>query len=160
MVTKNWPWPWSGSWWEHTPSPSSHRWAIHPPPLQYIYYQYLQLNADGTPIVESEIISWANNKLLEGGKEISIKHFQDKVELGGLFLYWYLYHADYKDCPPHHSPDWRHPPRADWLQHCQAGREDHWTGKNHNYRRIMLTLLYSPRTACLMLSTASLWPEK
>ena len=40
-----------------------------------------QLNTDGTPIVESEIISWANNKLEEGGKENNIKHFQDKVEL-------------------------------------------------------------------------------
>jgi len=37
-----------------------------------------QLNTDGTPIVESEIISWANNKLQEGGKENNIKHFQDK----------------------------------------------------------------------------------
>jgi len=37
-----------------------------------------QLNSDGTPIVESEIISWANTKLEEGGKNISIKGFQDK----------------------------------------------------------------------------------
>ena len=49
-----------------------------------MYYQYLQLNADGTPIVESEIISWANNKLLEGGKEVSIKHFQDKTNKTSL----------------------------------------------------------------------------
>ena len=38
-----------------------------------------QLNPDGTPIVESEIISWANAKLAKGQKNISIKHFQDKV---------------------------------------------------------------------------------
>jgi hypothetical protein len=37
------------------------------------------LNPDGTPIVESEIISWANAKLNSGNKNISIKHFQDKV---------------------------------------------------------------------------------
>eukprot|EP00092_Neocalanus_flemingeri_P000849 GFUD01000906.1.p1 GENE.GFUD01000906.1~~GFUD01000906.1.p1 ORF type:complete len:613 (-),score=215.60 GFUD01000906.1:166-2004(-) len=37
-----------------------------------------QLNSDGTPIVESEIINWANMKLQEGGKNISIKSFQDK----------------------------------------------------------------------------------
>ena len=33
-----------------------------------------QLNSDNTPIVESEIISWANNKLEE--KSVSIRHFQ------------------------------------------------------------------------------------
>jgi len=43
-----------------------------------------QLNSDGTPIVESEIISWANRKLEEGGKNISIKHFQDKVNKTAL----------------------------------------------------------------------------
>ena len=36
-----------------------------------------QLNSDNTPIVESEIISWANNKLEE--KSVSIRHFQDKT---------------------------------------------------------------------------------
>ena len=36
-----------------------------------------QLNSDNTPIVESEIITWANNKLEE--KQVSIRHFQDKV---------------------------------------------------------------------------------
>ena len=29
--------------------------------------------------MESEIITWANNKLQEGGKEVTIKNFQDKV---------------------------------------------------------------------------------
>jgi len=37
-----------------------------------------QLNSDGTPIVESEIISWANTRLEQAGKNISIKSFQDK----------------------------------------------------------------------------------
>jgi plastin-3 len=37
-----------------------------------------KLNEDGTPIVESEIISWANNKLTSAGKTSTIKHFQDK----------------------------------------------------------------------------------
>ena len=36
-----------------------------------------QLNSDNTPIVESEIIAWANNKLSEKG--VTIRHFQDKV---------------------------------------------------------------------------------
>jgi len=43
-----------------------------------------QLNSDGTPIVESEIISWANRKLEEGGKGVSIKHFQDKTNKTAL----------------------------------------------------------------------------
>ena len=38
-----------------------------------------QLNSDNTPIVESEIIAWANQKLEEKG--VSIRHFQDKVVL-------------------------------------------------------------------------------
>jgi len=38
-----------------------------------------QINTDtGTPIMESEIITWTNNKLQEGGKEVTIKNFQDK----------------------------------------------------------------------------------
>ena len=38
-----------------------------------------RLNPDGTPIVESEIIAWANNRLKEGGKgDVEIKSFQDK----------------------------------------------------------------------------------
>ena len=36
-----------------------------------------QLNSDNTPIVESEIIAWANNKLEQKG--VTIRHFQDKV---------------------------------------------------------------------------------
>merc|ERR1711970_451571 len=43
-----------------------------------------QLNEDGTPIVESEIISWANTRLQEGGKDVSIKHFQDKTNKTSL----------------------------------------------------------------------------
>jgi len=42
------------------------------------------LNPDGTPIVESEIISWANTKLEQGKKDISIKHFQDKVNYSNI----------------------------------------------------------------------------
>ena len=38
-----------------------------------------RLNPDGTPIVESEILAWANNRLKEGGKgDVEIKSFQDK----------------------------------------------------------------------------------
>ena len=35
-----------------------------------------QLSPDGKPVGESEIITWANNKLEE--KKVSIRHFQDK----------------------------------------------------------------------------------
>ena len=39
-----------------------------------------RLNPDGTPIVESEIIAWANNRLKDGGKsDVEIKSFQDKT---------------------------------------------------------------------------------
>ena len=39
-----------------------------------------RLNPDGTPIVESEILAWANNRLKEGGKgDVEIKSFQDKT---------------------------------------------------------------------------------
>jgi plastin-3 len=43
-----------------------------------------QLNADGTPIVESEIISWANSRLEASGKGVQIKHFQDPVNKTAL----------------------------------------------------------------------------
>ena len=39
-----------------------------------------QLSSAGAPIAEREIISWANRRLVEGGKDVSIKSFQDKVE--------------------------------------------------------------------------------
>jgi hypothetical protein len=35
-----------------------------------------KLSPDGSPIVESEIIHWANQRLQDSGKESSIKHFQ------------------------------------------------------------------------------------
>ena len=39
-----------------------------------------RLNPGGTPIVESEIITWANNRLEASGKtECTIKSFQDKT---------------------------------------------------------------------------------
>jgi hypothetical protein len=40
-----------------------------------------QLSSAGAPIAETEIISWANRRLGEGGKDVSIKSFQDKVEI-------------------------------------------------------------------------------
>ena len=44
----------------------------------------VKLNHDGTPIVESEIISWANRRLEEGGKGVMVKHFQDKTNKTAL----------------------------------------------------------------------------
>ena len=38
-----------------------------------------KLSPDGTPIVESEIITWANQRLQDAGKGMSIKHFQVKL---------------------------------------------------------------------------------
>jgi hypothetical protein len=35
-----------------------------------------KLSPDGTPIVETEILTWANQRLQDAGKSISIKHFQ------------------------------------------------------------------------------------
>merc|ERR1719483_10293 len=43
-----------------------------------------KLNSDGTPIVESEIISWANKKLEERGKNVAIRGFQDKINKTAL----------------------------------------------------------------------------
>jgi hypothetical protein len=35
-----------------------------------------KLSPDGTPIVETEILSWANQRLSDAGKPIKVKHFQ------------------------------------------------------------------------------------
>jgi hypothetical protein len=35
-----------------------------------------KLSPDGTPIVETEILTWANQRLKDAGKPIAIKHFQ------------------------------------------------------------------------------------
>ena len=43
-----------------------------------------QLNSDGTPIVESEIIHWANKRLEDGGKNVKITGFQDKANKTAL----------------------------------------------------------------------------
>ena len=47
-----------------------------------------KLSPDGTPIVETEIITWANQRLQDAGKNMSIKHFQVSMiidRLGGIF---------------------------------------------------------------------------
>ena len=74
-----------------------------------------QLNSDNTPIVESEIIAWANHKLEEKG--VTIRHFQDKVMYNPMFLVQFKLNftvstanlfskiiADQQDCPAHHPP--------------------------------------------------------
>merc|ERR1712117_470296 len=43
-----------------------------------------ELSPDGTPIVETEIIEWANQRLTEGGRGVTIRHFQDKVNKTAL----------------------------------------------------------------------------
>ena len=40
-----------------------------------------KLSPDGTPIVETEILTWANQRLHAAGKPISIKHFQVSLTL-------------------------------------------------------------------------------
>ena len=35
-----------------------------------------KLSPDGTPIVETEILNWANQRFEEAGKNIKVKHFQ------------------------------------------------------------------------------------
>ena len=43
-----------------------------------------KLSPDGSPIVETEIIEWANQRLKEGGRGVTIRHFQDKVNKTAL----------------------------------------------------------------------------
>ena len=43
-----------------------------------------KLSPDGSPIVETEIIEWANQRLKEGGRGVTIRHFQDKVNRTAL----------------------------------------------------------------------------
>ena len=43
---------------------------------QYTLTLLQKLNPDGTPIVETEILAWANRRLSDAGKNIQIKHFQ------------------------------------------------------------------------------------
>ena len=57
------------------------------PATIFLYHVFLlKLNPDGSPIVESEIIAWANNKLELGQKNSNIKHFQDKVRYKIVFI--------------------------------------------------------------------------
>ena len=69
--------------------------------------------------MESEIISWANRRLQEGGKNISIKHFQDKVQWGtGWTLYFILLWINIQTIktalPIIHLIDVLHPGLIDW----------------------------------------------
>jgi len=43
-----------------------------------------KLSPDGTPIVETEILSWANQRLSDAGKNIRVKHFQVSGKLTWL----------------------------------------------------------------------------
>ncbi len=43
-----------------------------------------KLSPDGTPIVETEILTWANQRLEDAGKEVKVKHFQDPVNKTAL----------------------------------------------------------------------------
>ena len=43
-----------------------------------------KLSPDGTPIVETEILTWANQRLEDAGKNIKIKHFQDPQNKSAL----------------------------------------------------------------------------
>lgn len=42
-----------------------------------------QLANTGNPIIEKEIVSWANNKLAEAGKTTSLRSFQDSAVADG-----------------------------------------------------------------------------
>ena len=105
--------------------------------------------------MESEIISWANKRLEDGGKNISIKSFQDKVNyvfFKNLKTIFFILLGK-QDCPPHHPSDWSHEAWCDRLQHCQAGREHQWTGKNCK-NCFSCSNFFLSRTACPMLSIA------
>lgn len=43
-----------------------------------------KLSPDGTPIVETEILTWANQRLEDGGKDVRVKHFGDPVNKTAL----------------------------------------------------------------------------
>ena len=104
------------------------------------------MNTDGTPIVESEIISWANNKLLEGGKEISIKHFQDKTNKTSL--------------PIIHLIDVIKPGVIDYSFVKQGESMSNKVRPAVSIFYSLPTLYLCIRTACLMLSMRSPWPGR
>lgn len=45
-----------------------------------------QLANTGNPIIEKEIVSWANNKLSAAGKTTSLRNFQDSAVADGLIV--------------------------------------------------------------------------
>ena len=43
-----------------------------------------KLSPDGTPIVETEILAWANQRLQDAEKGVTVRHFQDSVNKTAL----------------------------------------------------------------------------
>jgi len=51
---------------------------------QYTLSLLAKLTQDGTPIVESEILNWANQRLQEAGRDVQVKGFHDPVNKTAL----------------------------------------------------------------------------
>jgi len=51
---------------------------------QYTLTLLARLSPDGTPIVESEILNWANERLSDAGKDVQVKGFHDPVNKTAL----------------------------------------------------------------------------
>jgi len=51
---------------------------------QYTLSLLAKLSPDGTPIVESEILNWANQRLTDAGKDVQVKGFHDPVNKTAL----------------------------------------------------------------------------
>ena len=46
---------------------------------QYTLTLLARLSPDGTPIVESEILNWANERLSDAGKDVQVKGFHVRI---------------------------------------------------------------------------------
>ena len=44
-----------------------------------------KLNGDGTPIVETEILAWANQRLEDAGKNVKVKQFHVSLKIHRIF---------------------------------------------------------------------------
>ena len=44
-----------------------------------------KLNGDGTPIVETEILAWANQRLEDAGKDVKVKQFHVSLKIHRIF---------------------------------------------------------------------------
>ena len=53
---------------------------------QYTLSLLAKLSPDGTPIVESEILNWANQRLTDAGKDVQVKGFHVSKKKNSHFI--------------------------------------------------------------------------